>query len=172
MNGPVPLFVYGTLRPGGALQDMTAAAADRSRSMVRAYVRGYRLYWGPANSYPYMVRTGDQADVVRGTALMAVNGRMLRQIIAMESGAGYHAAGVVPVGGPNGPDLPESLAFVLPRSLAESWSDGALPLTADPAWGAPVYDWLTAEDALLLPEPADEVETIPRYPYAKKPNPC
>lgn len=80
--GLIPLFVYGTLRTGGALHQWVENGV---RDSERAVALDHALYMGPG--YPFLVP--DLASVVHGEVLWMRNGPELRRTAAMEVRAGY-----------------------------------------------------------------------------------
>ncbi|WIC89296.1 hypothetical protein SEA_OTTAWA_64 [Arthrobacter phage Ottawa] len=81
---PIPVFVYGSLRPG--LYNFPMAERALAADPLPAVVHGFELYANKSDSYPYLaVGEGD----VKGDVLMIYPGRELDSIIGMEEGAGY-----------------------------------------------------------------------------------
>lgn len=157
-----PLFIYGTLRPGEALQDLALAAANSSQPFRRAYLPGHALYWNWSKSYPYMAKTSDPADVVRGTWFVADEGWALQRIVDLERGAGYDLTAVKPMLGRTG-ELPVAMAFTVPLSRLEFYGSERMPQNEDAGYRGLVYDWSVSSK---LPEPpvagVEEIETFGR----------
>lgn len=83
---PVPLFVYGTLRPGGRLHHSWIAAAVKRSEPAIAY--GYGLYMMRGIPYPFM--SPNPTLLTHGDVLWVDPAhRTVRETIHMEVGAGY-----------------------------------------------------------------------------------
>lgn len=107
--GPVPLFVYGTLRPGGRLHASWIGPDVETSTPAQAY--GYSLRMHASIPYPFMVK--DDLDTTVGD-LLWIRPRSVRLVetAVMEMNAGYDAA-IIEVEDANGIEVP-SLAFVWP----------------------------------------------------------
>jgi gamma-glutamylcyclotransferase (GGCT)/AIG2-like uncharacterized protein YtfP len=162
---PLPVFVYGTLRPGEPLSWLTKAAAAPTGMPRRAYLRGYQLYWNHSHSYPYMAKTANPNDVVRGSWFQAELGEPFKKIVDIELGAGYESETVHPTMYRNNGELGASLAFVLPPHTLEFWKPEPMQRVTDHVWGGLVYDWVVEKEAwemLQLPSANAEVQYFPR----------
>ena len=73
----LPVFVYGTLRPGEG--NYSWALAGKTVAEVPATVSGLALHEGPG--FPYAVLTGDPADRVHGT-LITIHRDLYEQVFA------------------------------------------------------------------------------------------
>jgi gamma-glutamylcyclotransferase (GGCT)/AIG2-like uncharacterized protein YtfP len=76
----VPLFVYGSLRPGMALWEAIRAHVIRSRP---ATLRG-RLFWDAGGEWPVLVLGDDGAGLVRGELLSLQPGDEVNRVIVDE----------------------------------------------------------------------------------------
>lgn len=119
----IPMFVYGTLRPGGALHD--SWIADAVIDSEPATATGYALR--NAGPFPLMVPTG--GEVVYGDILWVDRtNRQVMDTIYMELQTGYDME-VVEVEG-DGVNIPiPALAFV--------WNNGTAGLPR-----VPQNDWI------------------------------
>lgn len=96
----LPLFVYGTLRPGQPLYSVIQPAL--LAAPVKACVYGWELYANRSGSYPYMTEARDagmlrdkQTDPVRGTLMLCDLGhRAVRDVHRIESGYDFTAVDV------------------------------------------------------------------------------
>jgi gamma-glutamylcyclotransferase (GGCT)/AIG2-like uncharacterized protein YtfP len=91
----IPMFVYGTLRRGGALE---LVYFDDDVRRERAILPGYRLYFAPhTNQYPVAVpNLGDDQGEIVGELIYAEH-RAVALALQMEINAGYVATRVEPV---------------------------------------------------------------------------
>ena len=76
----VPLFVYGSLRPGMALWP---AIRDHVRECAPATLRG-RLLWHSGGEWPLLVCDPDDVGVVRGELLLLEPGDAVNRVIVDE----------------------------------------------------------------------------------------
>lgn len=125
MNLLMPLFAYGTLRPG---QPLEGWLSDATAYHEPATVQNYALLLPDHGWYPYMVeRSGEQ---VRGDVLWISDPDALARTIVMEVSAGYDLTSVPAM----------TAAGDLVHAYAFRW------LTPDPSWRAiPGGDWTSRE---------------------------
>ncbi|WP_137843211.1 gamma-glutamylcyclotransferase [Microbacterium sp. 2FI] len=79
-HSTVPLFVYGSLRPGMALWSAISAHVVDSTT---ATVRG-RLHWHVGMEWPLLVLADDELGVVHGDLLSLVPGDAVNRVIVDE----------------------------------------------------------------------------------------
>ncbi|MFZ5852272.1 MAG: gamma-glutamylcyclotransferase family protein [Actinomycetota bacterium] len=93
MSHLVPVFVYGTLRPGERLHHLLAA--DVEGWLPDVAVADHALHFERSfGVYPVMVPA--PGATTRGDLLVVRDGWHLRRVVAMETGSGYTAE-VLPV---------------------------------------------------------------------------
>jgi gamma-glutamylcyclotransferase (GGCT)/AIG2-like uncharacterized protein YtfP len=117
----VPLFVYGTLRPGGRLHNWIESAVIDSEP---ATVTGYTLF-NLGGHFPLMVP--ERGRVVHGDILWVDRSNpMLHETVAMELATGYSM------------DMVEAEAMVPIPVLAFIWQGGVNGLAPVPSndWNA------------------------------------
>lgn len=92
------IFVYGTLRVGGHLEGWLPERLPREP----ATVTGFALHYAPHHGFPYLVKTGDDRDLVYGEIVTvpaddaeAVSAAL--SVSAMERSAGYEVEGVTAI---------------------------------------------------------------------------
>lgn len=109
-----PIFVYGTLRPGGTLYGMAEFHLVRRPEL--ALTSGYALYANKSNTYPYLVK-GEPNDIVTGSLLVLPEGEAFERIIQMEMGAGYDVE-ILDIQTENLGDM-RAFGFVLPKQRSQ-----------------------------------------------------
>jgi gamma-glutamylcyclotransferase (GGCT)/AIG2-like uncharacterized protein YtfP len=129
----LPLFVYGTLRPGMHNWPMISDSVVRHRPAVIDDFALYNVGRGPMPVYPVMV--SQEGSKVLGELLIVTQGADLQLVHGMEIGAGYALDGVwVPAAKAGGePEL--AAAFV--------WFNKVT------GWPVPNGDWAA------VPEPTE-----------------
>ena len=113
LGEPVPMFVYGTLRPGMALSHYLAGVTVKQEPAV---ARGYHLLRYPMYGYPHMVKR--KGGVVRGDLLWVEPSPNLDWVVGMETRAGYDAT-MIEVEVPGVAITHSALSFVYHVSEAE-----------------------------------------------------
>lgn len=84
---PVPLFAYGTLRPGEALEGWLARAVHHHEPGTLV---GHDLLAPPGGSYPYLVASRLRDAVVHGDVLYVdPTAEAFADTVVMELNAGY-----------------------------------------------------------------------------------
>lgn len=150
VDGPTPLFVYGTLRPGGSLFQMIKPALVVPP--VRAQVVGFSLYAARHEGFPYMMH-GHEDSVVQGSILMCREGTELTSVVHMELGAGYKLVATDAHYRAHGQDRElTAIAFVLPSKLG--YMTGEYIMDGD--W----LEWAKARRELYSFD--NEVESVPK----------
>jgi gamma-glutamylcyclotransferase (GGCT)/AIG2-like uncharacterized protein YtfP len=126
----VPLFAYGTLRPGHALHDWVAMGM---RGFAPATAAGFQMHNAAPGKvlYPCMSRSADPASAVVGDVLFMERGVHLNRTAAMEVAAGYTPMWVDVCGDTLTDGGGVALAFVWEHST--------------PGWPVPSGDWSDVE---------------------------
>lgn len=147
-----PMFVYGTLRPGGQLHPMIHNVMVRRPAP--ASIGGFQLYANPSKTYPYMT-AGLMDDEVQGDILIVEEGKEFHDVVNMEVGAGYDLV-IVPAVLSDG-SIIDAIAFVLPQECY--------------AWlGTRIRsgDWLKFEDGIYRGHLRHEARLISQQGYVEK----
>ncbi len=84
---PIPVFTYGTLRPGQYNARMARGCALDSPAPETVTVDGYALYANGSATYPYLF--AQEGATTTGTLYMMAPNHHFMRIHQMEVGAGY-----------------------------------------------------------------------------------